>query len=201
MRQSLRCWFQTLACAHKQGTLSHFFFDQESGEPLRGETHQGWADESLWSRGQAWGICGFAIAAEWCPDERFLIETARKMAHRFMAELPSDDVPLWDLRLPADAPHVRDSSAASIALCGLLRLSRIDPDHADDYLAYSQRLLQALIGYCWDDHPDAQGLLKHGAMHVPKGWCTDGYMIYGDFFMLEALTMLTDNHIDLWMSN
>jgi unsaturated chondroitin disaccharide hydrolase len=43
-----------------------FFFDQETGEPIGPQTHQGWADDSLWARGQAWATHGFATVAEWC---------------------------------------------------------------------------------------------------------------------------------------
>ncbi|MFT5196730.1 MAG: unsaturated chondroitin disaccharide hydrolase [Cellvibrionaceae bacterium] len=183
-------------------TFHTFFFDQESGEPLRGETHQGAADGSLWARGQAWGICGFAMAAQWCPDERLsFIETARTLGRRFMAELPADDVPLWDLWLPEGAPDYRDSSAGSIALVGLLRLIQINPEHAAEYQAYAKRLFDALIEHCWDGRPEAQGLLLHGASHVPKGLWMDAYMIYGDYFMLEALTMMTGKFTDLWVSN
>lgn len=185
-------------------TFHTFFFDQETGEPLRGETHQGATDDSLWARGQAWGICGYAMAAAMaaacCPDEPFLVETGRKMAQRFMAELPADDVPLWDLWLPDGAPRYRDSSAGAIALCGLLRLAQVDPAHAAEYQSYIDRLFNALVEHCWDDRPDAEGLLKHGASHVPKRQYMDAYMIYGDYFMLEALTLMTNTHTDLWVS-
>lgn len=181
-------------------TFHTFFFNQHTGEPLRGATHQGAADESLWARGQAWGICGFAMAAQWCPDEPYLVETSRKIARKFMAELPDDDVPYWDLWLPAGAPDYRDSSAAAIALTGLLRLAQVDPDNAAEYQAYVDRLYNGLVKLCWDDRPEAQGLLLHGASHVPKGQFMDAYMIYGDYFMLEALTMMTGKHIDLWAS-
>ncbi len=203
--------YATAALDHARATAAHnmrpdgstfhtFFFNQHTGEPMHGATHQGAADESLWARGQAWGICGFAMAAQWCPDQPFLVETARKMARRFMAELPADDVPLWDLWLPEGMPDYRDSSAASIALVGLLRLAQVDPENAVEYKAYATRLFDALTTHCWDDRPDAQGLLLHGASHVPKGQWMDAYMIYGDYFMLEALTMLTDTHVDLWVS-
>ncbi len=182
-------------------TFHTFFFNQHTGEPLRGATHQGAADESLWARGQAWGICGFAMAAAWMPSESYLVETSRKMARRFMAELPADDVPLWDLWLPEGAPPYRDSSASAIALTGLLRLAKVDPDNAEEYDGYIDRLFNALVQSCWDEQPDAQGLLKHGASHVPKGKFMDAYMIYGDYFMLEALTMMTDSHTDLWVTS
>lgn len=179
-------------------TFHTYFFDQESGKPLYGATHQGATDDSLWSRGQAWGILGFAIAAQWCPEETFLIETARAMTRRFMDELPDDDVPLWDLRLPEGAAPYRDSSAAAIALCGLQRLKTLDPTHAVEYKDYSTRLFTGIVKHCWDDHPEAEGLLKHGAQHVPKNIAPDGYTIFGDYYMLEALTLCKEGEPDFW---
>ena len=37
-----------------------FVFDPGTGEPRRGEPHQGYADDSCWARGQAWLLHGFA---------------------------------------------------------------------------------------------------------------------------------------------
>ncbi len=190
-------------------TYHTYFFDQETGNPLRGETHQGAADESMWARGQAWGICGYAMAAQWAAksddvalaDQRqSFIDTARQLAQKFMAELPDDGVPPWDFWLPDGWPNHRDSSAGSIALVGMLRLIEVDPDNAAEYKAYAQRLFDGLAEHCWDTRPDAQGLLLHGASHVPKRLWMDSYLIYGDFFMLEALLMLTGNHVDLWVT-
>ncbi|MEM8860890.1 MAG: glycosyl hydrolase, partial [Chloroflexota bacterium] len=110
-----------------------------------------------------------------------------------------DDVPLWDLWLPVGWPSHRDSSAGSIALVGMLRLAQIDLDNAAEYNSYAQRLFNGLVERCWDNRPDAQGLLLHGASHVPKKLWMDSYLIYGDFFMLEALLMLTGNQVDLWV--
>lgn len=184
-------------------TYHTYFFDQATGAPLRGETHQGAADESLWARGQAWGICGYAMAAEsvgqLAADRSFFIETARRLAQKFMAELPDDAVPPWDFWLPDGWPNHRDSSAGSIALVGMLRLAQADPDNSPEYVAYAQRLFNGLVEHCWDSRPEAQGLLLHGASHVPKGLWMDSYLIYGDFFMLEALCMLTGNPVDLWV--
>jgi unsaturated chondroitin disaccharide hydrolase len=106
-------------------TYHTFFLDRESGKPIGPRTHQGYADDSLWARGQAWAVYGFAVAAEWSGEQRFL-EAAQRAAVRFMAELPPDGVPWWDLRLPEEAPHYRDSSAGAIASAGMLRLARLD---------------------------------------------------------------------------
>ena len=109
--------FQRVACAHAETSRLHllrpggasyhtFFFDQESGQSIGPRTHQGYADDSLWARGQAWAIYGFALAAEWCQEQRFE-EAAQRAARRFMAGLPADRTPTWDLCLPEDAPHHR----------------------------------------------------------------------------------------------
>ncbi len=51
-------------------TFHTFYWDAETGEPLRGATEQGAFDESCWARGQAWGIYGFAMNYAVTGDER-----------------------------------------------------------------------------------------------------------------------------------
>ncbi|MEI0739375.1 glycoside hydrolase family 88 protein [Paenibacillus sp. JTLBN-2024] len=50
-----------------------FYFNQENGNAIRGGTHQGYQDGSTWTRGQAWGIYGFALSYRYTRDERFWI--------------------------------------------------------------------------------------------------------------------------------
>ena len=175
-----------------------FFFDQESGEPLGPRTHQGHADDSLWARGQAWAIFGFAVAADWCQDED-LLDAARRAARRFMAELPPDGVPTWDLRLPDDAPHYRDSSAGAIAASGLLRLGRlVAGEEGEEFQRSALALLDALVAHCWETEPAGQGLLRDGTYHAHKGWGVEEYLICGDYFFLEALLALEGRVPDFW---
>lgn len=176
-------------------TYHTFFFNQETGEPDHAETHQGFGDDSLWARGQAWMIYGFALAAQWCDDASFL-ETAKQMAHRFLAELPTDKVPYWDLRLPTDERHLRDSSASAIAACGLFLIAQLSSDSA--YHEQGVQLIDALVAHCFETHPNGQGLIKHGALHIPKGWAQDDYLIFGDYFFMEALLTLTGKNPDFW---
>lgn len=176
-------------------TYHTFFFNQNTGEPDRAETHQGHGDDSLWARGQAWMIYGFALAAHWCKDSSFL-ETATQMAHRFIAELPADKVPYWDLRLPSDERHLRDSSAGAIAACGLLRIAQLSGDHS--FHQQGSQLIEALIEHCLETNPAGQGLLRHGALHIPKGWAPDDYLIFGDYFFMEALLTLAGKNPDFW---
>ena len=175
-------------------TYHTFFFNPQTGQPIGGKTNQGHADESLWARGQAWAIYGFALTAQWLDNADFLA-VAKKTADRFLAESPADRTPLWDLRLPADAPQYLDSSAGAIAACGLLRLAQLT-DH-DYYHQQAEKLVKTLSNECLETEPNRQGLLKYGAQHVPEG-ITDDYLIYGDYFFLEALLTLTGQAPDFW---
>lgn len=197
--------YREIARRHAEATLRHlvradgstyhtFFFNARTGQPLGGKTNQGYADESLWARGQAWAIYGFALSAQWLENADFLA-AARKAADRFLSESPADKVPFWDLRLPADAPHYLDSSAGAIAACGLLRVARLSGD--DGYRRQAETLLRTLVAECLETDPHRQGLLKHGAQNVPQD-ITDDYLIYGDYFFLEALLTLTGQAADFW---
>jgi unsaturated chondroitin disaccharide hydrolase len=199
--QAARVHAETSRCylLRTDGASYHtYFFDQSSGRPLGPRTHQSYADDSLWARGQAWAIHGFAAAAEWCDDERFL-EASQLAARRFMAELPSDGVPTWDLRLPAGAPKYRDSSAGAIAAAGMLRLAQLDAGgQGAHYRRCAQLLLDSLVVHCFETAPGAQYLLRDATVHAHKGWGVDAPLICGDYFFLEALLMFEGRCPDFW---
>ncbi len=180
----------------EDGSSFHtYFFNQETGAPIAGGTHQGYSDDACWARGQAWLIYGFALAAQWCDGVDFL-DAAEGTAVYFLNHLPGDKIPLWDLRLPAHETPYRDSSAAAIAACGLLRLARLTGD--EKWRAAGESLLNALITHCWETDPAGQGLLEHGALHIPKGWACDNFLIFGDYFFMEALLTLAGENPDFW---
>ncbi len=156
-------------------TFHTFYWDPVTGAPMRGETEQGHADDSCWARGQAWGIYGFLLNHRYTGDPSFL-DAARRCADYFLAHLPPDSVPFWDLSLTGVE---RDSSAAAIAVCGLLALG-------DD--AAAGRILGSLI----DDYTSTgNALLRHGVYDKPKGVGVDEGTLWGDYFYLEALTRVT----------
>jgi len=169
-------------------TYHSYDFDPISGEPLRGVTVQGFADESCWSRGQAWAIHGFANAFAYTNLPLFR-ETACRLADYVLAHLPADAIPYWDYRLPDSAPQYRDSSAAAITAAGLFFLAdNLDDDQrAGSYRSTATRILHSLIAdYTTSDTPHAEGLLLHGAGHVNQGMA-DTMLPYGDYFYVEAL--------------
>jgi unsaturated chondroitin disaccharide hydrolase len=179
-------------------TYHTFFFEQDTGKPIGPRTHQGYADDSLWARGQAWAIYGFTSAAEWCGDHRFLV-AAQQAATSFVTELPPGDVPWWDLRLPEDAPHHLDSSAGAIAAGGMLRLGRlIGQKNGEEWRTTAIALLKALVAHCFETNSSVQGLLRHATYHAHKGWGVDTYLICGDYFFLEALLEFEGKALDFW---
>jgi unsaturated chondroitin disaccharide hydrolase len=175
-------------------TYHTFFLDPKTGNPIGGETAQGYADDSLWARGQAWAIYGFALTAQWLDDAEFLA-AAQKTADCFLRESPINHTPLWDLRLPENAPKYLDSSAGAIAVCGLLRLAQLT--NQSIYQRQAATLVETLIAECLETDKARTGLLKHGSQHVTEN-LIDEYLIYGDYFFLEALLTITGQAPDFW---
>lgn len=170
------------------GSSYHAYdFDPASGERIGGSTHQGYSDESCWSRGQGWGIHGFAQTYAYTRDLLFL-ETSRRLADYALEHLPEDRVPYWDYRLPEEAPHYRDTSAAAITAAGLFLLADQlgEDEHAEVYRGEARAMLDGLSAYTTASEPHAEGLLVQGAAHVGIG-LSDTMLPYGDYFYLEAL--------------
>ncbi|MBQ4900239.1 glycoside hydrolase family 88 protein [Paenibacillus sp. Marseille-P2973] len=178
-----------------------FYFNPENGHALRGETHQGYQDGSTWTRGQAWGIYGFALAYRYTGYPAFL-ETSKKMARYFIKYLPEDAVVYWDFDVPVEEGTPRDSSASAIVACGLLELLKLteEDDPEREWFAHVlNRSMKSLAGkYATTDLPDAEGLLKHGSYHVRGDRAPDDFMIWGDYFYLEALVRLEKGIQGYW---
>lgn len=174
-------------------TFHTFYWDAETGEPLRGATEQGAFDESCWARGQAWGVYGFAMNFAVTGDER-LLEASRRCAEYFLRHLPADDVPFWDLVYTDGSDAPRDSSAAAIAVCGLLELATVETDaeRAAEWTARAHAILASLIAHYTPAAPeDSDALLLHSVYDLPKDNGVDEGTLWGDYFYLEALMRVT----------
>jgi unsaturated chondroitin disaccharide hydrolase len=182
------------------GSTAHtFFMNPETGEPIGPKTAQGYADDSLWSRGQAWAINGFAIAYQWSGDPDFL-SVSQQTAVSFLAEINADYVPFWDFRLPEDALQVRDTSAAVIAAVGLMRLANLLSDETSErYQTAAYRLLAVQLEAVFDPTPTAvQGLLPKATYHATNPEYVEQYTLFGDYFFLEALAWRLGYDVDFW---
>jgi unsaturated chondroitin disaccharide hydrolase len=54
------------------GTYHVVNIDPNTGEIVRKFQQQGWKDESTWSRGQGWGVTGYADSALWTGNEKYI---------------------------------------------------------------------------------------------------------------------------------
>jgi unsaturated chondroitin disaccharide hydrolase len=163
-------------------------YDTTTGGVIVKNTHQGYADSSAWSRGQAWGIYGFTMTYRFTRDGRFL-ETAQRLADYFIAHLPEDKVPYWDFLAPNIPNEPRDASAAAIAASGLLELSTYgDAAAQNKYRQAAFEILSSLTRppYLAEDVKLA-GILNHSITSKPANSEVDVDLIYGDYYLLEAL--------------
>ncbi len=178
-----------------------FYFNPEDGTPIRGGTHQGFHDGSTWTRGQAWAIYGFALSYRYTGDPLYL-ETAKRAARYFVDRLPEDSVAYWDFDAPIEPGTPRDSSASAIAACGMLEivghLGEGDADRGWLQDAVERSMRSLVENYATIGEPDEEGLLKHGSYHVRGGIGPDDYMIWGDYYYLEALLRMTKGIPGYW---
>jgi unsaturated chondroitin disaccharide hydrolase len=173
------------------GSTAHEgIFDLETGQFLRQSTQQGLRAESAWARGLAWSLYGFATVYRYTELPEFL-EVSRRNAAYFVEHLPADGVPYWDFDADPTAPPPwgaqKDSSAAAIAASGLFDLAQLSGE--DRWREVALSLLDALCGskFLADQTPGWEGTLLHGVYHTGKGLGVDESVIWGDFFLVEAL--------------
>lgn len=178
-----------------------FYFDPADGKPIGGGTHQGYHDGSTWTRGQAWAIYGFALSYRYTGNPLHL-ETAKRAARYFIDRLPDDFVAYWDFDAPVGPGTPRDSSASAIAACGMLEIAgQLGEDDADRgwlHDAAARTMTSLTENYSSVGEPDEEGLIKRGSYHVRGGLGPDDYMIWGDYFYLEALLRLTKGIPGYW---
>jgi unsaturated chondroitin disaccharide hydrolase len=165
-------------------------YDPATGSIVQTTTEQGYSADSMWARGQAWGIYGFANAYSETKDPVFL-QTARRIADRYIADLPTDTVPYWDFRDPSIPDAPKDSSAAAIAASGLIGLARVETDtaRADTYLGLARQTLASLgsRSYLSTAGPI---VLRHATLNWWSPSTRDVSLSFGDYFYLEALLRL-----------
>jgi unsaturated chondroitin disaccharide hydrolase len=172
----------TLKCfVRADDSVCHAYrFDLQTGAPLGPDNTCGYGVDSHWARGAAWAIYGFALAYKYTRDTRYL-DTATKLALKFVSLLNREVVPVWDFKLPPGAPPVRDASALAIALCGFKELAKFGVTNA----ALVDCVQPMLLRLCREDYLDAsedcRGILKsaYGSRVAYSSW--------GDYFLMEAL--------------
>lgn len=166
-------------------------FDTLSWQFLKAVTHQGYADDSQWARGQAWGIYGYAMCFRETGRENFL-STAQKLADVFIERLPEDGVPYWDFDDPMIPDAPKDASAAAVAACGMLQLAESSSDQklVIKYKKAAISIIEKLSSEEYQSGDLNQAILLHSTGNHPKGSEIDTPIIYADYYFMEALLRL-----------
>ena len=193
--------YQQMAVNHDNTTLRNHFrpdgssyhvvsYDPEMGRVEKKNTHQGYSDESVWSRGQAWGLYGYTMCYRYTHDAAYLAQ-AQKIASFFFSlpNMPADLVPYWDMKDPA-IPHApRDASAAAVFASGLYELATyVGRAEAKQYRKWADTIL----GNLYKDYRSRVGqnqgfLLLHSTGNYPAHDEIDKPISYADYYYLEAL--------------
>ena len=194
--------YERIAERHADTTMKNHFredystfhvvsYDTITGQPHAKNTHQGYADGSSWSRGQAWGLYGYTMMYRETRNPKYL-KQAQEIGKFLMnhPRLPKDKVPYWDYDAP-DIPNAkRDASAAAVMASALIELSQLDPSElAPQWLALAEQQLRTLSSPAYLAEEGQQGgfIIKHGVGHHPAGNEIDVPLTYGDYYYVEAL--------------
>lgn len=162
-------------------------FDLKTGRPLGGDNYCGRSVESHWARGTGWAIYGFAVTYRYTGDKKYL-DASLRLARKFNQELDGDALPVWDFKLPADEVRLRDTSAASLAVCGYQELEKLGA--SDRLISKSKESL--LHNLCSDKYLNfdaaCPGVLRDGQIGGDgPGSAQNAYVTWGDYYLMEAL--------------
>jgi unsaturated chondroitin disaccharide hydrolase len=163
-------------------------YDLKTGDRHRGFTFQGYADDSCWSRGQAWAIYGYVRTAE-ATGKRGYLDLAERLAEYFIARTGPALIPFWDFDDPAIPEAPLDTSAAAIVASALLDMAALhpDPQRGASWRKHGLDILTALCERHLATEAAHRGLLRHGCYSRPHRLGVDSAVLFGDFFFTEAL--------------
>ncbi len=200
--------FVNIAVNHSYTTIKNHFrpdyssyhvidYDHKTGKVLHKNTGQGYADESDWARGQAWGLYGFTETYGNTGNKDFL-EQARHIADFIIdnPKIPDDRIPYWDYDAP-DIPNApRDASAAAITASALLELQKYVPGKRETYIKYAEEILKTLSTPEYLAKPGGNKgfLLMHSVGNIHTGEDINNALNYADYYFLEALIRLKNTN-------
>ena len=187
------------------GSVNHIVqHNRETGEVECTQAGQGIAPDSSWSRGQAWAVYGFVLSYIHTGEERYL-NASKKVANYFIANCCDDWIPRVDFRAPS-TPVYYDTSAATIAACGMLELARVLPEHEGGvYANAAVNMLKAVSERFSDYNPDTDVMISHSTVRYPipdkfdeKQAGVHIPIIYAEYYFVEAVLKLLGSDFLPW---
>ena len=192
--------FYKIAVTHANNTMKNHFRNDyssyhvvdydtvNSGKIIKKTTHQGYADESAWARGQAWALYGFTLCYRETKNNEYL-QQAEHIASYILnnPNLPKDLIPYWDFNSPNIPNEPRDVSAATIIASALYELS-LYSQNKKYYTAKADTILQSITSSYRSPIGFNKGfLLLHSTGSKPGNSEIDVPISYADYYYLEAL--------------
>jgi unsaturated chondroitin disaccharide hydrolase len=194
--------FYKIAVTHANTTMKNHFrndnssyhvinYNATTGAVQQKKTAQGFADESAWARGQAWGLYGYTETYRETKDSKYL-EQANKIAIFILSHpnLPADKIPYWDFNAPGIPTALRDASAGAIMASALLELcTYVNKKDAKKYFKAAETMLKTLASAEYKAAAGTNGgfIIKHGLGHNPNKTEVDVPLTYGDYYFIEAM--------------
>ena len=165
-------------------------YDTITGNLIKGVTHQGYADSTMWARGQAWAIYGYTVVYRETKDPKYL-DFAQKVTDVYLDRLPEDKVPYWDCDDPSIPNAPRDASAGAVVASALLELSTYLPNGTGKrYKDAAIEMLTSLSSDSYQSGESKPSFLLHSVGHWPNHSEIDASIIYADYYYIEALLRL-----------
>lgn len=194
--------FFKAAVSHADNTMKNHYrkdhssyhvvdYDPETGAVRSRITAQGYADESSWARGQAWGLYGFTFCYRETGYSRYLVQ-AQNIADYILdyKGMPDDLVPFWDYNSPKVPNDFRDVSAAAITSSALFDLSKmVKGEKSKKYKNAAIKILKSLSSPAYRALLGKNGnfILMHSVGSIPHSNEIDVPLVYADYYYLEAL--------------
>lgn len=187
-----------IAVTHARTTMRYQFrpdhscyhvavYDTLTGAFLHGKTHQGYSDDSMWARGQAWAIYSYTMMYRYTRLAEFL-DFAQAVTDVYLRRLPEDMVPYWDFDDPAIPNAPRDASTAAVVADALLELQGyIEQPKSAQYRYAATQMLRELASNNYRAGQRNCAFLLHSTGNFPAGSEIDAAIIYADYYYLEAL--------------
>ena len=190
-----------VALTHANTTMKNHFrpdyttwhvvdYEPETGDIRMKVTHQGYADDSAWARGQAWAVYGYTMMYREVSEPAYLAQ-AENVAKMLLERLPEDGIPYWDFDSPDAPDSQRDASAGAIMASSFIELAghTADKQLSKALMKMAEKQIRTLASDEYLAQPDRNGyfLLKHSVGSYPSDTEVNVPLTYADYYFLEAL--------------
>ncbi|OEK08290.1 hypothetical protein A8C32_02205 [Flavivirga aquatica] len=199
--------FDKISRNHANTTLKNHFrkdfssyhlveYNPNTGKVQNKSTVQGFADDSMWSRGQAWGIYGFIMMYRETAIKKYL-KTSENLAKTYFESLPIDNIAYWDFNAPNIPNEPRDASSAAIVASACLELFEL----TEKKMYYNQAIsiLNELASDKYLAKTDNYScVLLHSVGYKPINSEVNVNINYADYYFIEALIRLKKLQIKMF---